>query len=205
MKKAFLLSILFAINLLVFSQVSEEKVFNAQRYFFYGFDFTHFKLAEAKRLNDGEKIKEYVFPWIELINQKISVNDIANKMNKFIVPSYEVINELNQAIDGRNIVSTHENKINDLSILSSINAYNLDEKEGVGFVIFVECFYKITESASAYYVFFDIASREILYKQRIVTNKPGGWGLTAFWGENLVKNFKVFLKAYKTENKKFKK
>lgn len=195
-----LLCILLSTN--CYSQNSKSRIFTANEIQFYGFDFSHFKLAEAKRMHQGSQVRNYIFPWVGWMDKNYPHTEMSKKMGISLIPNFDVTNRINTDIDSKNIVSLHEHKIPSDSITKIINTYDLSETSGIGFVIIIECFYKATETASAHYVHFDIATREIIDSYRFTSNKPGGFGLTSFWGYNLYVNTKKYIKKYYLVEKK---
>lgn len=195
------ISIIFTTTCL-YSQNPKQKIFNASDIYFYGYDFSHFKLAEAKRLNDGAKVAGYIASWVGYMDAKLPHTSLTGKMGVNIIPRYEATINANRTVVAENVVSIHEHFINQVTIETAIKEYELHEKSGIGMVVIIECFYKATETASVYYVFFDIATREILDNYRFTTHKPGGFGLTSFWGENLESNFKKYIRTYYLSKKK---
>jgi hypothetical protein len=179
-----------------YSQKSKSRIFNSNEIQFYGFDFSHFKLAEAKRLHKGNQVRDYIFPWIGYLDTKYHYSEMSKKMGTNVIPNYEMTNNINVNVDPKNIVSIQEHKISYDTIVKVINNYELSEQAGIGLVAIVECFYKATETASVHYIFFDIATKEILDSHRYSTNKAGGYGLTSFWGNNLYVNMKKYIKKY---------
>ncbi len=185
-----------------YSQNPKKEIFTASKIYFYGYDFSHFKLAEAKRINDGAEVAGYIERWVEHMDANLPITSLTKKMGVTIVPRYDVTNIKNRIIVPENVVSTHEHFINQVTLETAIKEYELHEKSGIGLVIIIECFYKATKTASVYYLFFDIATREILDNYRFTTNKPGGTGLKSFWGENLEYNFKKYIHSYYLPEKK---
>jgi len=185
-----------------YSQNSKSRIFNSNEIQFYGYDFSHFKLAEAKRVNNGYQIKGFIFPWIGWMDENYPYTKMSENMGVKIIQNYEPTSDLNLNVDSKNVVSIQEHKIPYDTIVSIINNYKLSEKTGIGFVAIIECFYKATETASVHYVFFDIKTREILDSHRFISNKAGGFGLTSFWGYNLYVNMKKYIKKYYLVEKK---
>jgi hypothetical protein len=201
MKKiTIILFVLFTVS--CYSQDSKSRVFNLNEIQFYGFDFSHFKLAEAKRLHKGNQVRNYIFPWIGYMDAKYPYSAMSTKMGINVIPNYEMTNSINTNVDPNNIVSIQEYKISHDTIVRIINNYKLDEQTGVGLVAIVECFYKANETASVHYVFFDISTKEILDSYRYISKKAGGFGLTSFWGYNLYVNMKKYIKKYYLVEKK---
>jgi hypothetical protein len=202
MKNIFLSISIIIISTSLYSQNPKQKIFRAGEIYFYGYDFSHFKLAEAKRLNDGAQVAGFIFPWVGFMDANLPHTSLAGKMGVNIIPRYEATTNANRTVVAENVVCIQEHFINQDTIVKAIGGYELQEESGIGMVAIIECFYKATETASVYYVFFDIANREILDSYRFTTHKPGGFGLTSFWGENLESNFKKYIRTYYLPMKK---
>ncbi|HAF29548.1 MAG TPA: hypothetical protein DCG75_10915 [Bacteroidales bacterium] len=195
-----ILIVLLAVS--CYSQNSKLRIFNSNEIQFYGFDFSHFKLAEAKRIHNGNQVRDYIFPWIGYIDTKYPYSEMSKKMGMNVIPNFEMTNSINLNVDSKDIVSIQEHKISYDTIEKVINNYELIENTGIGFVAIVECFYKATETASVHYIFFDIATREIIDNYRFTSKKAGSFGLTSFWGYNLYINLKKYIKTYYLVEKK---
>ena len=80
--------------------------------------------------------------------------------------------------------------------------YQVKQQEGIGFVVIVECFEKVTKTSSAYFTFFDIATKKIIMSTYYETARAGGTGLTNFWGSGLNETFYYYLdEVYKKQLK----
>ncbi len=98
-------------------------------------------------------------------------------------------------------ISTHT--ISKDSIQSYISKYNLSEKEGVGFVVIIECFDNANKKVSGYFTFFDISSKQILKIDYISSKDGNSYNRVSDWGVALVIAFKRYLKLYKENRKAF--
>ena len=77
-------------------------------------------------------------------------------------------------------------------IETQVKNYQLKEQSGIGIVILVENFNKVSRSFIANVIFFDINNKEILWLTKI-NGLPGGNGMTAYWGEALFEIFYFFI------------
>lgn len=202
MKKILISAILILFSTCLFSQNNKQRIFSTNEIYFYGYDFSHFKLAEAKRLNDGYQVKSFFVPWVGYMDANFPHSEISGKMGVSLIPRYDVTIKLNELVNTSNVVTIFEHLINQDIIVDAIKNYELQEQSGIGFVAIIECFYKATKTASVYYVFFDISTREILDSYRFTSTKTGGLGLTSFWGKNLEANFKKYINKYYLSKKR---
>jgi hypothetical protein len=82
-------------------------------------------------------------------------------------------------------------------VKNQVNNYDLSPiKSGLGFVIIAETFDKTSENVYMNYVFFDIMSREILWRLK-VRGSAGGAGMTNHWVNGMERSFKRFENHYK--------
>ena len=100
---------------------------------------------------------------------------------KYMVNDISPVEARNKTVTGDSLVTfSLEYKLDPSLIAPAIKTYNGLATEGIGVCYFVECFDNNNEVASYYVVLFDIASKNILYMDR-VTGKPGGGNLKTYW------------------------
>lgn len=175
---------------------SKKDISNAKEIIFYGYDFSHFTLADPKRLSfaqdrDPAGVKEhpsnsmkvYVSAWVGYLLDKMSENYFERKLKTPKVTfdfdyTLQVIRQLNDS----NLVSIRKTTIPKDSIQTIVNNYQVKQKEGIGFTVIVECFNKDKEASSAYFTFFDIATKKIIMLDYFSTSHADGIGLTNHWG-----------------------
>lgn len=208
MRKLLLLILTLAVSQeALFSQSSNynDTVFGVNTIFFYGYDLTKIRLAEPKRI--GEKHISTLYSWENYCMEKISNNRMQRWFQKdTIVFRTNVALKLFSSVESDNIVGAVKKRIKEEQLTQVVRGYDIKEAKGVGLVIIPEYLEKSTKETSSYYVFFDINSREILIKQKVVSKEVDGYGLTEYWGNGLVYNFKVFIdKFYLKGLKKYKK
>ncbi|MGB4843495.1 MAG: hypothetical protein WBP16_03460 [Ferruginibacter sp.] len=164
------------------SYTSKKDISDIKEIIFYGYDFSNFKLADGKRFSD-EKIKKYIPAWISFLTGKMNETYFAKRLktNKVIF-DFEFTTKLIKELDEQTLVSLIKNHINIDSLQGIINNYETTRKEGIGFSIIVECFDKSTNRSSAYFTFFDIATKKIIMTDYFSTNHASGAGLSKYWG-----------------------
>lgn len=175
---------------------SKKDISAAKEIIFYGYDFSHFKLADAKRLladqqrdpagvkeHNGSGIKIYVSAWIGYLLDKMGEGYFARKLKTSkVIFDFDYTLQVVKQLNDSNLVSFKKSTIPKDSIQSIINHYQVKQKEGIGFTIIVECFNKEKEASSAYFTFFDIATKKILMLDYFSTSHADGIGLTRHWG-----------------------
>lgn len=180
----------------------QTDVFEASEITFYGYDFSHFKLAEGKRT--GEDIKSYIVSWIGFMNEEWPEKSLRHHLkNDDVKFSFAYTQSILLELNNEDLVSYFKHEIPQDSIQRILNKYQIDEKEGIGFVVIVECFEKNTETAYAHFVFFDINSKKVIMADHFGF-KSDAWafGMIKFWGTKFDKLFdKYFSKIY---NNRFK-
>lgn len=187
------------------TNTTDKDVFKSQEIIFYGYDYSHFKLAEAKRLTDGN-IKKYIPAWIDFLNGKINEKDLENSLKKEKVTfNFDYTMSLIKPIKEDDLVTITKHSISSDSIQSIISNYQLKEKDGIGFVVIPECFEKNKNRCTAYFTFFDIATKKIIMSDYFGSNDADGKGLTDFWGHGLHATFAKYLAdVYKNKFKAYK-
>lgn len=73
-----------------------------------------------------------------------------------------------------------------------IRRLQLESKEGIGLLVVVEFFEKKTEKSSAFIVFFDIATRNILMCDYFWSSHANGFGMTNHWSNGLKDNLSKY-------------
>ena len=183
---------------------NKNDISEAKEIIFFGYDFGHFKLFEPKRLYE-EGIKTHIPNWIEYLNAKEDEDFLKKKMRKSkIIYDFKYITDVYKSLSDSGLVSMNKHSIPPDSIQEIVNRYQTLHKEGIGLTIIVECFDKKNEEASAYFTFFDIATRKVLISNHYATNNHAwGIGLSTFWGRALDATvYAYFDGVYKKDLKK---
>ena len=183
MKK--LTSILLALSIIKVSiSQTRNDIFTSKQVFFYGYDFTHFKITEAKRMGQESQIKGVVFEIISIMNTKKPEKKYTSLLKKeTVIFDQESVNALNKKINTDGIVEPFaKNIIPYDSLQIMVNRYNTEGKTGIGFVQIIECLYRPDKEASVWYVFFDIATKKILDAKEMFNNDADSYhGLAIYW------------------------
>lgn len=188
----------FAISQNIYT--TKKDISDAKEIVFYGFDFSHFKMAE-NRVSDsyyptddpvGIKapkhgyFKLYMSKWTGYLLERMDSRYFAkNLKTDKVIFDFDYNFEKIKQISDSNVLADTKVKIPVDSIQSYIYNYDIKQKEGIGFTIIVECFYKKKEASSAYFTFFDIATKKILMCDYFSTSHANGIGLTNHWGFGL--------------------
>ena len=79
--------------------------------------------------------------------------------------------------DGKYCAETH---IKDSDIADAVRSYKLTSTSGLGLVFIVDRLVKAENRGAVYLVYFDIANREVIAKERVIV-KAAGFGFRNFW------------------------
>jgi hypothetical protein len=199
-----LLFIIILFHLTSFGQTAQptkKDLKDCKEIIFYGYDFSHFKLAEAKRME--KDISKYIPAWIRILNKFHDEKYLAKKLQKDkVIFDFEYTGGLIKKLDKNSLVSISKHIIPSDSVQSIINSYQLTQQDGIGFVVIVECFDKAAEKSTAYFTFFDIASKKIIMSSYFGIGHAIGFGLSEHWGTSLENTFYYYLdEGYKKELK----
>lgn len=195
--KYFMVILFFCIQIQMFGQKiysTIKEISNVDEIVFYGYDFSNFTLVDPRKLND-DRVTEYLPAWVDFLNKEINEDYLARKLRKKrVVFDFEYTTKVIRDLNPLEMVTLYRKEIHKDSIQSIVRLYHMNQKEGIGLSVIVECFNKNEDKASAYFILFDIATKAIISTDRIVTKNPSGIGLTSHWGSALTSSFKFYLK-----------
>jgi hypothetical protein len=177
MKKNALLLLAVVLTLTLNAQ-DTKKVFGSPTLVWYGIDFT---LAKMVGFGDESptKIKDECFkPWNEVTIDM----DLAKVFQKNgIIKDLTGINKQNLARETSDLKSNDEVKLTNEVIADRVKGLVLGQKkEGLGAFMIVESFNKTSGYATVHVVFFDIASRQVLWLKKLSAKSGGGSTLKAW-------------------------
>ncbi len=195
----FLFSILFCntYSQKVYKELKD--VFSVSEIYFYGYDFCHFSLIEGKRMGESEKVKNtYVYAWIDWYNKYIPEKSLKKWLGKESI-TYKFNQSIKKIknIDHINLVNVIKTDIDTDSIPIYLKDYDFEESEGIGLIVFMEYFCKADNITSMHFVFFDIATKNILSSYNQISDKASGHGLIEYWGKGGEFNFRHYVDYYK--------
>jgi hypothetical protein len=181
----------------VINNEGKEIVKQAEAINWYGLDLSMASLTNGKKSKDGELIRDTYCPaWITYFNDKIPPEKLEKRsyFGKKVIYDPVSVQDRYKLLDTETWVTHYEKNINEEQIKDLIKSYELQEKEGIGCVLIVDNLNKPKERTTAYLTFFDIKSREIYWLIKSKA-KADGWGMTGFWGQGLMGNFKCAIKV----------
>lgn len=187
-----------------------KDIVNGDELIFYGYDFTQLKIADP--LMYGRFKIEYLKKMNEHFPENISQNQMRRYLRKdTVIFKPEVAAKSIQNLELNNVATIFGVNLNPDTIQVLVDNYMIEESEGVGFVIIPECFDKHKESASCWFVLFDVDKRQIIYKARTIVEDRGFYGrgvgvgnyvLYRFWGAAVLDCFKLFIDQHYLKNRK---
>ncbi len=183
MKKLILITlVLFVLPLFVKSQ-TVENVFVDKEIVWFGLDFSHSKMISHEGFSNPDQIVDKFFrSWNNLILKEQDKYDIRKHFRKKKVDyDLSIVTERNDNVDPDELVldSWETYELPEEKVGQIINEYESD-KSGIGLVFIIESFNKTTETGTMYVTFFDIASKEVLFKEKM-SGETGGFGFRNHW------------------------
>jgi len=188
MKAKLLFFTLFLTNI-VFAQKDEKKIV------FFGFDFSNVKCIGSGEFADLEKLRDSYFPgWNKYFDERRDNGECSVKKNfdkETVIYDYTIVTKRNSETDIKKIVIDDvKYTLNDGMIANALKTYDTDLK-GLGLVIMVEALNKKKEIVTMYPVFFDIQTKKVVLKKRLI-GKTSGFGFNNYWESGLVRGFRSF-------------
>ena len=182
MKKTItVLLVFFASSLSVFGQKLD---LNTTLVHFYGIDFSEVRVAGAQE--DDDLFVGAFMGINDLLVKESAKYDFSQLVKCPVETDVTMITEKTQKMD--------RSEISDVKAEDLVSAYSLPHKEGVGMILIARMLDKRAAKGTFDIVFFDIATRNIVYTKR-VTKKAGGFGLRNFWIHpvyEMIKDKKLF-------------
>lgn len=204
--KIFIRILLFFIVNNVFSQANlSEKAYLADKIYFYGYDFSHFKFIEIKRFEQGELIKQLIPLWTEKVSNSLDSKHLKKWMGvKEVITNYNATLKKSMELNSNSVIGVMKHELNKDSIPFWIQQYNLKETEGIGCIAFIECFYKDKRESSIWFAFFDLKTKEVYLTQRDDYRGADGHGLDNYWAIGMSENVgHYFNKVFSKERRAY--
>ncbi len=174
------------------TQIKTQKTYNTLIYC--GVDFSHVLVNDASKMSRNVEYSQVYPPaWIAYVEKELSPEGYvkhALRFTKFLYRQQEIF-EKSIAVNPH-FITDHDNNIPPDTLHTMIVKYNLQSTSGLGLVLIPETFSKPRETATTWVVFFDVDSRQILYKTKIY-GKCSHMGYTAHWASGVVEGFKHFV------------
>lgn len=149
----------------------------------FGLDFSKARMIGDEGFNDPVAIKDdYFEKWNRLMISEGDKYDWGKALQvSDLKYDYEVVDLVNDQVKVKSLVINKSYSIPEDELENAVNAYKLtDYKDGIGVVVVVESFDKIKEQGFGYLIIFDISSKKILYKHKLIGD-AGSIGFRNHW------------------------
>ena len=171
----------------------KKAVKNATAINYYGADFSHVRVTDAPKIVKGpEYSKVYPSGWIAFLEKEMPADkDVRKMLGKRDLPYLQKeIRQVSLGLPPDFIISDNYSFPED-TLKAAVRGYDLSAKSGVGLVLIPENFNKPEEKAYTWVVFFDIATRNILWSAK-VSGDCKHMGYTAHWASGVIDGFSRF-------------
>ncbi|OYT15096.1 MAG: hypothetical protein B7C24_14890 [Bacteroidetes bacterium 4572_77] len=164
--------------------------------FFYGYDFSYFKLNDVKRI--GQELNKFTYIWIDQMNDANTIKKLSSRMNIGKVVDYQYyIESQYKFLNPMDLVTAINYGIPKDSIQSIIEKYQIPLNSGVGFVVIWECFSDKDKTVSGYYVFFDQETKKILQSDYYKSYSSYSYNRVKDWGYAMCDAFDNYTRKFK--------
>lgn len=205
MKGLILFFFLFIFSIGIHSQnLNHNSIYNANEIIYYGWDFSQVRIFDPRLVGKENEVKSKIGVILGNLSSVHTAEKLAKDVKKTIIPNFNDIQNEYSKRDISTLITYSKYKIKNDDIKFIIENYKLNENSGLGFVIIPESMNSPEEYSSTLFVFFDIKTR-ILISKITVNNSISGGKFTNYWLKSFSNSYKLWLKDYKAELKKFKK
>ncbi|MDD5570082.1 MAG: hypothetical protein PHD97_02895 [Bacteroidales bacterium] len=172
--------------------------FKANEATWYGIDFTRAKMV-GPDFNDPQAIRDQFFKsWNDLILKEFKKFDLRKFFRKGNVPfNIEPVISRNSKVNISKLTTYNSGDavIKETELKDIIKEYDIKNKEGVGMLLVVESFNNIDKTGYFHIVFFDLATKSVLFTQKI-SGKAAGVGFRNFWAGAIYNALKLCERDY---------
>ncbi len=206
MRKSILTSLFMLASCFVFSQ-DMSKLFGTQEFVWCGLDFSMVRCIGPEGFTDAQAVKEkYLADWNNLVITEAEKYNFKEPYKKTTQTNdLSVVTRRNEMPDYKTFIINEPYSFEEGQLKKIIADYKLkDAKEGLGLVYVYETLNKTKGHAVVNLVFFDIASKEIIWTKRY-ESPAGGFGFRNFWARTVLETMKLSEKDYKKALKTYEK
>lgn len=188
------------------AQQTTSDVFSGDDIVWYGLDFSNAKFVGlfdqavgAGAASAYDLKTKHIPSWNTLILSEPSKYDIGKTFRKTnVYNDVRPVEKVNNKIDEDKMMTYNEFSFDNPEdvVKKSIRKYSGgDKSQGLGVVFIIESFHKDRQEAALYVTFFDIATKNLIFTERLI-GKAKGIGLRNYWGGAI---FNVLIQIQKTE------
>ncbi|MFA7274053.1 MAG: hypothetical protein WC044_09295 [Crocinitomicaceae bacterium] len=172
-------------------------VYQASELIYYGADFSQFGFCYPDKVGQEEQMLKFIPAWLGDLNKIYSLDVLPRLMKKKVVGRLQSVQNKYKLI-GEEWILFEPTTFGIEKVKTEVKNYQLEETSGIGLVLIVENFDKIHENGIVYFALFDIASREVLYCNKMEGVAVGA-GMTNHWASVLTSSFDVFITEYREQ------
>jgi hypothetical protein len=154
-----------------------------------GLDFTGAKLiGDREKYGSSSDVKFLVKAWNDLIDAEKNKYNVARATKKKAAEYHsEVARNHNEEIDISELLSNNREDhlhLKEEDIRAIVRTYDFQGLTGIGLMFNIESFSKLEGKAAIWVTFIDLASKEVIFADRVIS-PPGGNGLRNYWGGSI--------------------
>lgn len=207
MRKILLMSvILMCVLVETKAQSGKALLYGSSDFVWCGLDYSHVKCIGREGFSEPYEVKhKYFDAWNELVlaeADKYNLQEAYYKSGQ--ITDLSVVDRRNEIPEVDELVINDSYQFEEGKVEEIIKDYNLEKADsGLGLVYIVESLNKYRQSAVIYVVFFDIASKEILWK-RSYTTDARGFGFRNYWARTIYNTINESGDDFKADQKRYK-
>lgn len=204
--------ILLSVTLILFyiiaqAQSGKDLLYGSSEFVWCGLDYSNVKCIGPDGFNEPYEIKhKYFDAWNQLVLEEADKYDLKKayyKSNQ--ITDLSVVDRRNDIPEVDELVINDSYQFEEGMLQKIINDYDLEKADdGLGLVYVVESLNKYQKKAVIHVVFFDIASREILWN-RSYTNNAMGFGFRNYWARPIYSTIEESGMDFKANQRRYKK
>lgn len=173
-----------------------------------GLDFSNAKfIGDRDKYGSLSDVRFLLKSWNDLMEAEKDKYDVSKPFKKTKVDyRLDVTRDHNEEVDVTEMLTADQSlyaHMNKEDIDAIVKSYDFKGLSGVGFMFNVESFSKISQKGAVWVTFIDLASKEILFTERM-EESPGGSGIRNYWAGAIVdmlkkiekKDFELWKKNY---------
>ena len=190
-RKALVLAILIiSMNNTAYSQ-KQQAIFNRMgpEIVWLGLDFTQVRMVgPLGTVDKNELIQLFEDINMVVITERSKYNFEAALRKDEVPYNLEIVTKLNSEIDPDKAIAyasqEERARLNEEAISVLIKQYNVDNKEGIGLVFFIETLDKVREQGTMWVTFFNLSDRNVLFTERM-SGTAGGISFRNHWARTV--------------------
>ncbi|UII34781.1 hypothetical protein LVD17_13280 [Fulvivirga ulvae] len=194
------------LSVVVQAQSGKALLYESSEFVWCGLDYSHVKCIGRDGFNEPYEVKhKYFDAWNELVLAEADKYDLQEAYYKSRqITDLSVVDRRNDIPDVDKLVINDSYQFEKGKLQEIIKDYDLEKSdEGLGLVYVVESLNKYRQTAVIYVVFFDIASKEILWNKSYTTDARG-FGFRNYWARTIYNTMNESGEDFKADQKPYK-